>query len=861
MAADLGDLATFMQVARAGGFREAARLGSGSVSSISVAIRRLEARLGVRLFNRTTRKVVPTEAGARLLERLGPAFGEVEAALDVVNGFRDRPAGTLRLNVPVVAARLVLPRIVPAFLAAYPDIVLEVVAEDGFVDVLAAGCDAGIRYDERLEQDMIALPIGPREQRFATAASPAYLARHGCPEHPRDLLDHACLRARFSSGVLPPWEFEREGEVVRIKPTGPLVVRAGGAADLAVDAAVAGTGIIHLFENWLRPRLDDGTLVPVLQPWWQRFSGPFLYYPRRRYVPAPLRAFVDFIAAPGRRRSGLDGETPAGPDRGKPRPRGLSGGPMRGLMMDVPLLVSSILDHAASSHGDTEIVSRDSTGALARTTYSEIAHRGRKLARALDRLGLAPGDRAATLAWNGARHLEIYFGVSGSGRVCHTINPRLFPDQIAGIVAHAGDRVLFVDPGLVPLVEILADRLPALPPIVVMTDAAAMPSSAKLQGLLCYETLLADETDGYNWPALDENAAAGLCYTSGTTGAPKGALYSHRSTVLHAMAISVPDVFGFAAADTAMPVVPMFHVNAWGFPYASAMAGSKLVMPGPRLDGASLDALIRDEGVTATAGVPTVWAGLLDHVEPRGGSLHRLGRVGIGGSACPPALIERFARLGVDVIHAWGMTETSPVAVTSSPKNRQAGLAPGARRALAKKQGRPMFGIAARAVGPAGEDVPRDGVSVGTLLVRGPWVAARYFGSDGDEAFVNKGWFSTGDVVTIDPDGFVEIVDRTKDVIKSGGEWISSIELENIAVGHPAVQEAAVVGRPDARWGERPVLFVVLKAGQGFDRDALATLYADRVARWMVPTEFRIVDALPHTATGKLDKIGVRRLL
>ena len=301
MTAELGDLAMFMAVARAGGFREAARASGGSVSSISVAIRRLEAGLGVRLFNRTTRKVVPTEAGARLIERLGPALGEVEAALDVVNGFRDRPAGTLRLNVPVVAARLVLPGIVPAFLAAYPDILLEVVAEDGFVDVLAAGCDAGIRYDERLEQDMIALPIGPREQRFATAASPAYLARRGHPEHPRDLLDHACLRGRFSSGVLPPWEFERDGEIVRVEPSGPLVVRAGAAADLAVDAAVAGSGIVHLFEDWLRPRFDDGTLVPVLEPWWQRFPGPFLYYPGRRYLPAPLRAFVDFIGAPARR--------------------------------------------------------------------------------------------------------------------------------------------------------------------------------------------------------------------------------------------------------------------------------------------------------------------------------------------------------------------------------------------------------------------------------------------------------------------------------------------------------------------------------------------------------------------------------
>lgn len=295
MAADLGDLAAFMAVARAGGFRDGARLSGGSASSLSEAVRRLEARLGVRLLNRTTRSVAPTEAGARLLERLGPALGEVEAALDVVNGFRDRPAGTLRLNVPVSAARLVLPAIVPPFLAAFPDIHLDVIAEDGFVDVLAAGCDAGIRYDERLEQDMIAVPIGPRQQRFATAASPAYLRRRGRPDHPRDLLDHACLRGRFASGAMSDWEFERAGEVVRIEPSGPLIVRLGAATELAVDAALAGTGIIHLFEDWLRPHLDSGALEPVLQPWWQTFSGPFLYYPGRRHLPAPLRAFVDFI--------------------------------------------------------------------------------------------------------------------------------------------------------------------------------------------------------------------------------------------------------------------------------------------------------------------------------------------------------------------------------------------------------------------------------------------------------------------------------------------------------------------------------------------------------------------------------------
>ena len=534
---------------------------------------------------------------------------------------------------------------------------------------------------------------------------------------------------------------------------------------------------------------------------------------------------------------------------------------MRGLMMDVPLLVSSVLRHAEAVHGDAEIVSRDAGGALHRSTYAELASRSRRLARALDRLGLAPSERVGTLAWNGARHLEVYFAASGSGRVCHTINPRLFPDQIADIAAHAADAALFVDPGLVPLVESLADRLTGVRAIVVMAAADAMPRSERLPGLLCYEDLLAAEPEGYDWPDLDEREAAGLCYTSGTTGPPKGVLYSHRSTVLHALSISVPDCFGLSALDTVMPVVPMFHVNAWGFPYASAMMGAKLVLPGPRLDGESLHGLIGGEGVTITAGVPTVWMSLLDRVEARGESLSPLGRVGIGGSACPPAMVRRFAALGVDVIHAWGMTETSPVAVVNRPKGSQAGLSPEARVALARKQGRPLFGVELRAAGPAGEAVPRDGEAFGAMLVRGACVASKYHGSEGDEAFADAGWFATGDVVTVDPDGFVEIVDRSKDVIKSGGEWISSIELENIAIEHPAVREAAVVARLDPRWGERPVLFVVPVEGLDFGPGEMAALFEGRVARWMVPTELRVVDDLPHTATGKLHKAAIRRLL
>ncbi len=534
---------------------------------------------------------------------------------------------------------------------------------------------------------------------------------------------------------------------------------------------------------------------------------------------------------------------------------------MRGLMMDVPLLVSSILRHAEYSHHDTPIVSRGADGRLDRTTYTDLARRSRCLARALDRLGLGEGDRVGTLAWNSARHLEVYFAASGSGRICHTVNPRLFPDQIAAIVSHAADAVLFVDPGLLPLVQSLSERLGALRAIVVMGGAEAMPAADASPTLLCYETLIADESDDYDWPRLDERMAAGLCYTSGTTGPPKGVLYSHRSTVLHALTVSVPDGFGFSATDATMPVVPMFHVNAWGLPYASAMAGAKLVMPGPRLDGASLLGLIRQEGVTVTAGVPTVWMGLLDHVEARGETLAPLRRVGIGGSACPPVMIERFAAQGVDVVHAWGMTETSPVAVVNRPRHGQANLTAAERIALGRKQGRPLFGVELRAVGPGGDDILQDGEAFGAMLVRGPCVAERYYGSEGDDAFATEGWFATGDVVTVDPQGFVEIVDRAKDVIKSGGEWISSIELENIAIEHPAVREAAVVACADPRWGERPVLFAVVADGLEFTAADMAALFEGRVARWMVPTELRIVDDLPHTATGKLHKAAIRKML
>ena len=533
--------------------------------------------------------------------------------------------------------------------------------------------------------------------------------------------------------------------------------------------------------------------------------------------------------------------------------------PLLGTMMDRPLLVSSLIEHAAAHHGSTEVVSRTVEGGIHRCGYADVDRRARRLAQALRRLGVGPGDRVGTLAWNGYRHLELYYGVSGMGAVCHTINPRLFPEQLVYIVEHAGDGFLFVDLTFVPLVQQLLPRLGARPGVVVMTDRAHMPPA--LPDALCYEELVAAEDGDYRWPELDERAAASLCYTSGTTGNPKGALYSHRSTVLHAWMTVPRDVFGLSAADTVAPVVPMFHVNAWGVPYAAPLAGAKLVLPGPRLDAESLYELFAAEGVTATLGVPTVWLALLRHLESAGLRLPALDRVVIGGAAAPPAMIRAFEDgHGVRVIHAWGMTEMSPLGVANTLKPQIAALPAPERAALQAKQGRAIYGVELKVVDAEGRPVPHDGTTPGELLVRGPAVIASYFRDDAAtaEAFDAEGWFRTGDVATLDPHGYLQITDRRKDVIKSGGEWISSIALENAAMGHPDVAEAAVIGVPHPEWGERPLLIVVPKAGRTPAGDDILRAIAASFPRWALPDDVVLVGELPHTATGKLLKTALR---
>jgi 3-(methylthio)propionyl---CoA ligase len=534
---------------------------------------------------------------------------------------------------------------------------------------------------------------------------------------------------------------------------------------------------------------------------------------------------------------------------------------MLGLMSERPLLISSIITHAATYHGDVEIVSRTVEGPIHRYTYRDAERRSKQLARGLLRLGIEPGDRAATLAWNTFRHVELYYAISGIGAVCHTINPRLFDDQIVYIVNHASDRLLFVDTSFLPLVERLAPRLPPDCRIVLMTDAENMPAT-KLPVLPCYEQLIAAEDKDFIWPEFDERTAASLCYTSGTTGHPKGALYSHRSTVLHAFGISLPDAISISAADVVCPIVPLFHACGWGIPHAVPMNGAKLVLPGPRLDGASLHELFETEGVTYALGVPTVWLGFEAHLSTSGARCSTLHRVLSGGSAVPPSMIEAFARHGIDMRQGWGMTEMSPLGTTAALKAKHRGLDPPAQLAVKTKQGRPVFGVEMKIVDDEGQAQPHDGKSMGELLVRGPWIVSGYF-EDAEASAVAvepHGWFHTGDMATIDPDGYMQITDRRKDVIKSGGEWISSIDLENAAVAHEDVAEAAVIAVPDPRWGERPLLIVAPRPGRRPERDQLIAFLGEQFPRWMLPDDVATIDELPHTATGKIMKTRLREM-
>jgi fatty-acyl-CoA synthase len=532
---------------------------------------------------------------------------------------------------------------------------------------------------------------------------------------------------------------------------------------------------------------------------------------------------------------------------------------MLGQMMPTQLTITAIMRHALRHHGDREIVSVVADAPLFRTTYRDVFRRASMLAHALADAGVSAGERVATLAWNDHRHLEIYYASSCAGMVLHTLNPRLFPEQIAWIVNHAEDRCLFVDPAILPLAEALAPRLPSVRHWIVLTDTANMPDTP-LPGAVSYEAFIEGRAADYDWPDLHEDTACSICYTSGTTGDPKGVVYSHRSTVLHAMAACMADVMGLTQRDTVLPVVPMFHANAWGVPYAAPMVGAKLVMPGPKLaDGEFLHRLMESEKVTLSLGVPTIWMALLQYLEAAGKTLTSLQRTIVGGAACPPAIMQAFRdRHGVATHHAWGMTETSPLGTFNSLKQGMDALPEPDQDDIRARQGRGIFGVELKIVGDDGAELPWDGKAFGTLKVRGPWVCSGYFRLDAGTSHDTEGWFDTGDVANIDPDGYIQITDRTKDVIKSGGEWISSIELENTAVAHADVAEAAVIGVAHERWTERPLLLIVPKPGKTVDGEGLRRWFRGKVADWWIPDDVLVVDELPHTATGKLNKLALR---
>ena len=534
---------------------------------------------------------------------------------------------------------------------------------------------------------------------------------------------------------------------------------------------------------------------------------------------------------------------------------------MLGLMQNHPLLISSLIDFAARHHQDGQVVSRRVEGDIHRYTWADVQKRAKQVANGLDALGLKAGERVGTLAWNGYRHLELYFGVSGSQRVLHTINPRLLPEQIAWIVNHAEDQILCFETSFLPIVQGIHAHCKTVKHWIALCDEDKLPKDTGIPNLMSYEAWIGKQSTDYTWPVFEENTASSMCYTSGTTGHPKAALYSHRSTVLHAYAAALPDVMGLSARDSALPVVPMFHVNAWGLPYSAAMVGCKLVFPGPALDGKSVYELMEGEKVTFAAGVPTVWQMLLGHVAQNKLKFSTLKRTVIGGSACPPAMIDTFRNdYGVDVLHAWGMTEMSPLGTLCTLKEKHRELPEDQQMAIRLKQGRAIFGVDMKIVGANGEELPWDGRTYGDLYVKGAWILDKYFKGEGGDP-LRDGWFPTGDVATIDADGFMQITDRSKDVIKSGGEWISSIDIENTAMAHPAVAMAACVGMPHPKWDERPIVVVTLKPGAEVTRDELLAFYEGKVAKWQVPDDVVFVDSISIGATGKMLKTKLREQL
>jgi fatty-acyl-CoA synthase len=531
---------------------------------------------------------------------------------------------------------------------------------------------------------------------------------------------------------------------------------------------------------------------------------------------------------------------------------------MKGLMQDWPLRVTTIIDHAARFHGDREIVTRTVEGPIARTTYKEVHLRSRKVAQALTKLGVKEGDIVATMAWNTARHLEAWYGIMGMGAVCHTLNPRLFAEQLVYIINHAEDKIIFLDLTFVPILEGIADKLPNVKAYVIMTDRAHMPQT-KLPNALCFEEIVEAEDGNFKWAEVDENAACGLCYTSGTTGNPKGVLYSHRSNVIHSMAANMGDALGMKSTDAILPVVPMFHANAWGIAFAAPAVGAKIVMPGANMDGQSIFELLDKEKVSVTAAVPTVWLMLLQHLEKTNAELPALNRVVIGGSAAPRSMIEVFEqKYDVKVFHAWGMTEMSPMGTLGALKAGMDDLPLEKQIDVKVKQGRAIYTVEMKITDDDGNELPSDGKAFGHLMVRGPAIAGAYLKGEGGNILDEDGWFDTGDVATIDAQGYMQITDRAKDVIKSGGEWISSIEIENLAVGHPKVAEAAVIGVVHPKWDERPLLIVVPKEGESPTKDEILRYMEGKIAKWWMPDDVAFVKEIPHTATGKIQKLTLR---